>query len=64
MFVKCFENLSGEFLIYRVLTFCSKIQTENFDNFINYSVYIYFCSGKTVCFVCSQYNNNIIVIIT
>ena len=49
MFVKCFENLSGGFLIYHVLTFCSKIETENFDNFINYSIYIYLCSGKIVC---------------
>jgi len=40
IFVKCFENLSGGFLIYRVLTFCSKIEMEKFDNLINYTVYI------------------------
>jgi hypothetical protein len=48
IFVKCFENLSGLYLIYRVLIFYSTIETEKFENFVNCNIYIYSHSGKTV----------------
>ena len=40
IFVECFENISDGFLIYHVLIFCSVIETEKFDNFINCTIYI------------------------
>ena len=40
MFVQCFENINGGFLIYCVIIFCSITETEKFDNFINCTIYI------------------------
>jgi len=53
IFVECFENISGGFLIYHVLIFCSIIETVNFDSFINCTIYIESHSSKTVCFMCT-----------